>query len=275
MPLVLSLRGGEGRGEDGEKEKRKKIAFIRHQCLLQPPLHPPLFHSVPSFSLLRFHPIFSCLSSFSFPVPPSPSSFCRSESVVFNAPFGVIQLSLLFHFFLCQPLFFLPPFLSYQKNSSHRETHFHTSFLCVHICPGAFFFVSVRLAFSTVNLSSLSVDCMLSYVFIRDAFGVWVFVCVCVRPVGEWSINHTDGAVCCVVGSPCSGRFQGPGTAPRPGFPRDAHTHIHSQRYLDGHTQCVHSEVGAEHRYSCVHVGFVDNLLEYRSSWASFEKMQI
>ena len=78
--------------------------------------------------------------------------------------------------------------------------------------------------------------CVLSYVLICDAVGacVCVFVCVCVRPGGEWSINHADGAVCCVVGSRCSGRFRGPGTGPRQEFPQD--THIHTLSHTQAHT---------------------------------------
>lgn len=120
VPLVLLLRGGEGRGEDGEKEKRKKLHSSGINVYFGPPLRPLSFALFPLF--LRFHPLFSCLSSFSFPFPPhplSPPPFADQESVVSIAPFGVIQLAVGYCFFFATILIiskeFLPPWytLSY------------------------------------------------------------------------------------------------------------------------------------------------------------------
>lgn len=92
------------------------------------PLLLPLF--------LHFHPLFSCLSSSS--TPPCPPPFADQNQL---SPSLLLELFSSLHSFISFSVghCFLPPFLSYQKNSSHSDTHFHTEFLCVHICLSASF----------------------------------------------------------------------------------------------------------------------------------------
>lgn len=211
VPLVLWLRG-EGRGEDGEKVKRKKIAFINNQCLLQPPFllllssHPSHFccHS-PSVSITSFlaspslHPPFAdqnqLFPSFLLELFSSLRSFYFSLSVIVFFTILIISKE------------FLPP----------RCPFLYLISLRIHLPESIFFVVVVgaQAAFFQVNFSSSCVNrsAMFAYVMFLKC------VCVCVRSGGEWSINHVDGGVCFVVRSWCSERFWGPGTGPRHGFP--------------------------------------------------------
>lgn len=176
MPLVLWLRGGEGRGEDGEKVKRKKNCIHPQSMFTSAPFPPPpLLPSFPTFAatLAPFpSPLFlPLLHPRPFPPPPFADQNQLSPSFLlelFSPPHS-------FYFSLSAIVFFFfPPFLSDQKNSSHPDTHFHTQFLCVHTCLCASFFVGC--IFIQVNFSSSRVN---RSAFIRTCMRCF-YKCVCV-----------------------------------------------------------------------------------------------
>lgn len=125
MPLVLSLGGGEGRGEDGEKEKRgKKLhsSGIDVSSLL-PLVTSPFLPSLP--------PLADRLT---------PSLLC-----------GVVRLSPLFYFIVVVFLFFFffgPPFSLNQKNSS-RPDPISTS-ARAHLAASTFFQVDLSSSYATL-----------------------------------------------------------------------------------------------------------------------------
>lgn len=82
MPLVLSLGGGEGRGKDGEKKKRKNCIHLASMFTS----YPLLLLSPPASIFLHPHP--------------SPSSCLSFADQSYSAPW-------LFHFFF-RHCFFMP-----------------------------------------------------------------------------------------------------------------------------------------------------------------------
>lgn len=81
MPLVLSLGGGEGRGEDGEKKKRKNCIHPASMFTSNPRL---LLGSFSSDIFLHPHPSPPLLSSFPEPLQELFSSFISFPSIVFR-----------------------------------------------------------------------------------------------------------------------------------------------------------------------------------------------
>lgn len=123
MMQCLLFCGSEEEKDGGKMGRRWKE---KKNCI-----HPQSMFTSTLFLLLSSHPLPLLLPlSFHFHhlfSPPSPSlhpPLCWSESVVSIVSFGVIQLLLLL-FFPVSHCFF-SPFLSYQKNSSRPDTHFHT-----------------------------------------------------------------------------------------------------------------------------------------------------
>lgn len=226
VPLVLSQRRRGKGGRWGDVEKRKKLHSSGISVYSNPPSSFSSLHSFPSFSPSSSVSIPSFLAS---PPPPSPSSSCQSESVVSIAPFGLIQLCGHHSYHIKR----IPPtpirtFIPNLRTSTSARVHLFV----VRIPPGKFFIIKCwHLRFH-----------MCSYLMLLECG--CVCVCLCVWPVGKWSINHADGVVCCLVGSWCSGRFQGPGTGLRQGFPEDTHTHPQKtyQFKMPGWAHAVHTE---------------------------------
>lgn len=175
VPLVLWLRGGEGRGEDGEKVKRKKL----HSSTINVYFGPLSSSSSPPI-LSHFCCRSSSISITSFLASPPPPPLCWSGPVVSIVPFGVIQLPPLFfavsHCFFSTILTskeFLPP----------RYAFSYLISVCTHL-PERIFFASARVAFFQVNFSSSRVN--------RSAFvraRMWCFykcVCVCDLALNGW-----------------------------------------------------------------------------------------
>lgn len=134
VPLVLWLRGGEGRGEDGEKVKRKKIAFIHNQCLLQafssssPPILSHFCCHSPSISITSFllHPPL-CTPPLLIRISCLHRSFWS-----YSAPAPFI--------FPCQPLFFSTILIISKEFLPPRYAFSYLISVCTHTCLSAFFF---------------------------------------------------------------------------------------------------------------------------------------
>lgn len=151
MPLVLWLRGGEGRGEDGEKVKRKKL----HSPTINVYFSPLSSSSPPILSHFCCHSPSISITSF-LASPPSPS---------LHPPSLLIRISCLHRFFWsysaptpfifrCQPLFFFTILIISKEFLPPRYAFSYLISVCTHL-PEHIFFVG---AFFQVNFSSSTVN---------------------------------------------------------------------------------------------------------------------
>lgn len=153
MPLVLWLRGGEGRGEDGEKVKRKKL----HSSTINVYFSPLSSSSPPILSHFCCHSPSISITSF-LASPPSPS---------LHPPSLLIRISCLHRFFWsysaptpfifrCQPLFFFHH--SYIKRIPPTPIRIFIPNFWVYTLASTHFFMGVQAAFFQVNFSSSTVN---------------------------------------------------------------------------------------------------------------------